>query len=184
MYSNVYFDHRTSEINYWEYENGVKEHKKAPAPLFFYVTRNADENSGYKTLYGENARRMDFDRWRAFKDKRDNFRDMGMELYESDVPAETKFIITHYMGIDLEPPEFDTHYIDIEVHSEEGFPKPEKADFPVTIITIWSTKDETFYIFAEKNFNTDFMTKRGEKFKKYVFQSEEELLKYLKHINC
>lgn len=176
-YSNVYFDHRHSEIHYWEYNNGVKEHKTAPAPLFFYVAQpDSTEETGYTTIYGEPAKRIQCEKWREYKDTVERYKDMGMDIYESDVPVETKFIIEHYLNSNLKPPNFDIHYLDIEVHSEEGFPKPEQADFPITIITVWSTKDKKFYVFAEKNFNVDFITKEGEEVQKYIFDTEEKLL--------
>jgi len=177
MYSNVYMDHRKSQIIYWEYENGVKVKKTAPAPLYFYYKDKALKNPDYHTIYGDPARRIECEKWYDYKQKIDRLKASGLELYESDVPIETKFIISNYLGQTLKVPKFDIWYIDIEVHSEKGFPKPEEANYPITIITVWSTKDDMYYIFAEKDFDTKFLETAGEKFKKFIFPSEEKLLR-------
>jgi DNA polymerase elongation subunit (family B) len=43
-------------------------------------------------------------------------------------------------------------FIDIEVHSEEGFPKPEKAEFPIVAITLKYMGDEEFFTFGLKKY--------------------------------
>jgi DNA polymerase elongation subunit (family B) len=172
MYSNIFFNYRTSEINLWEYENGVKVHKKLPAPLYFYYKDKTLKNSEYKTIYGDPARRIECDNWKNYKQKIERFKSTGLQLFESDVPIETKFIISHYLGQELKIPKFDIWYIDIEVHSTKGFPKPEDAHSPITIITIWSTKDNKYYIFAEKDFDETFLKESGEAYTKFIFQSE------------
>jgi DNA polymerase elongation subunit (family B) len=177
MYSNVFMDHRKSEIQYWEYENGVKIHKTVPAPLFFYYKDKTLKNPEYHTIFGDPARKIECARWNDYKQKRDRLKATGMELYESDVPLETKFIIENYMGQELKVPKFDIWYLDIEVHSDRGFPKAEEANYPITVITVWSTKDDKYYIFAERDFDTKFLDDRGEKFSKFIFASEEKLLK-------
>lgn len=175
-YSNIYFHRRRSIVHYWEYnENGEKEHKSSPAPLYFY---SRDEEGDFKTIYGDKVKKVECDKWGEFKDKIRSYKDMGISIYESDVPIETKFIVQEYLGQKLEIPNFDIHFMDIEVHSEEGFPNPECADFPITIIAVWSTKDNKFYIFAEKEFDDSFIEEDNEVF---IFDSEEELLKaYIK----
>lgn len=175
-YSNVYFDRRKSVINYWEYNNGVKEQKVAPAPLFFFThaTDEQQEDCDYRSIFGDKLKKHEFKTWRQFKEKREYFTDAGIPLYESDVPIETKFIIQHYDGINIQVPEFDIHYIDIEVHSEEGFPRPENADFPVKIITVWSTKKEEFFVWAEKDFDSSFLN--TEKITKFIIDDESKLL--------
>jgi DNA polymerase elongation subunit (family B) len=177
MYSNVFMDHRRSEINLWEYENGVKVHKKLPAPLYFYYKDKALKNSEFTTIYGDPARKIECNTWGEYKKKVERLKATGLELYESDVPIETKFIISHYLGQELKVPKFDIWYLDIEVHSEKGFPKPEDAEAPITILTIWSSKDNQYYIFAEKDFDGKFLDDAGEAYSKFIYDSEEKLLR-------
>lgn len=176
MYSNVYFSRRKSLIHYWEYdESGEKKHNTAPAPLYFYTK---SPTGTYKTIFGDNAKRIDCDNLTEYKERTERYKEMGMGLFESDIPVETKFIVNNYLGKELKVPKFDIHFLDIEVHSEEGFPKPEDANFPIVIITVWSTKHNKFFVFTEKDFDTTKLEKEhNEVFVKYVHPKEEDLLK-------
>lgn len=174
-YSSIYFSRKDSTIHYWEYENDEKVHKTAPAPLYFFVEADSGE---YKTIFGKPAKRVDCSNWSEYQNKVEKFKDMGMKLFESDVPIETKFVISNYLNEELKTPKFNVFYIDIEVHSEEGFPAADEANHPVTVITVWSTKEECFYIFAEKHFDTKFLDDSGEKYKKCIIGDEKKLLKY------
>jgi DNA polymerase elongation subunit (family B) len=176
MYSNVYFAKNKSLIHCWEYnEAGEKVHKTAPAPLYFFVQKEGGE---FKTIFGDEAKRVDCTQFGEYREKIENYKSMEMSLFESDVPIETKFIVNEYLGQELKVPKFNIHYIDIEVHSDEGFPKPEDANFPIVIITIWSTKHNKFFVFTEKDFDTTPMEKEHkEEFVKYVYPKESDLLK-------
>lgn len=175
-YSYVYTDTKNNVIKYWEYEDDVKVEKTAPLPLYFYIEKN--EESEYKTIFGDNAKRVEFNKFWDFKNKIKKLKEVKCKLYESDIPLETKFIVENYPGQTIKPPKFDIFFIDIEVHSEQGFPLPEDAQHPITIITVWSTKEEKFYIFAEKNFNTDFLETKNINFKKIIIKDEVKLLRY------
>jgi DNA polymerase elongation subunit (family B) len=181
MYSSIYFSPKDSEVYCWEYENGVKVLTKYPAPLFFYVKDTNNKDTEYKTIYGDPAKRVEYTSWRKYKDAIERYHEWGTQTFESDVAVETKFIISNYLGLELKVPTFDIHFLDIEVHSDVGFPRPEDANFPITIITTWSTKHEKFFIFAQKDFDTSFITSNGEKCEKFIFEKEDELLKEYMH---
>jgi DNA polymerase elongation subunit (family B) len=177
MYSSLYFSPKESEIYCWEYENGVKVLNKHPAPLFFYVKDTNNKDTEYKTIYGDPAKKVEVSSWKKYKDAIERYREWGTQTFESDVAVETKFIISNYLGLELTVPKFDIHFLDIEVHSDVGFPRPEEANHPITIITTWSTKHEKFFIFCEKDFDESFITKNGEKCEKFVFPNEEDMLR-------
>jgi DNA polymerase elongation subunit (family B) len=170
-------DHRRSEVILWEYENGVKVQKRLPAPLYFYYKDKTLKNPDYRTIFGDPARKIECDTWTNYKKKVEKFKSTGLQLFESDVPIETKFIISNYLGQELTIPKFDIWYIDIEVHSVKGFPKPEDAHSPITIITVWSTRDNKYYIFAEKDFDDTFLKESKEDFTKFIFKNEELMLR-------
>jgi DNA polymerase elongation subunit (family B) len=177
MYSNIFVDYRKSEICLWEYEDDKKVLKRLPAPLFFFLKDKLLKNPEYKTIFGDPARKIETDTIYAYKKKIERLKASGMELFESDIPLETKFIVSHYLGQELTIPDFDIWLLDIEVHSEKGFPKPEDANSPITIITVWSTKQQKYFIFAERDFNTDFLDIANEKYEKTIIANENELLK-------
>lgn len=178
-YANVYFDRRASTVHLWEYdENGVKQHKTAPAPLYFYVS---DRNGDFTTIDGRKAKKIECSTSGEFRDKIKDAKSMGRETFESDVSIETKFVVNEYLGQTLPIPDFDIHYFDIEVHSDEGFPRAEDANFPVVAIAVWSTKKSKFTIFAEKSFDDSFMKESGEDYEIIIEDDEAILLK--KYIN-
>jgi DNA polymerase elongation subunit (family B) len=176
MLSYVYPDYRKSKIIYWEYENGVKKQLEADMPLYFYID---DEEGEYKTINGKRAKKIEFDTWSKFKEKRDKYRDFNFKMYESDISLQTKFICNHYYRKELTiPKEFNVFFVDIETYLETGFPRPEEALGKITVITVYSTKEKKFYIFAEKDFDGDFIkTKHGFDYQKRIHSTEEDLLR-------
>lgn len=180
-YSNVHFDRRKSEIHLWSYnDSGHKEHTIKPAPLYFY-SENSDGD--YTTIDGRKAKRINCKTHREFKEKIAAKKSIGIETFESDVSIETKFIVGEYLGQSLPIPEFDIHYFDIEVQSDEGFPIAEEANYPVVAITVWSTKKQKFTIFAEKEFDDSFMSESTEEYEIIIDNDESQLLKkYIKWI--
>jgi DNA polymerase elongation subunit (family B) len=73
-------------------------------------------------------------------------------------------------------------YTDIEVQSDEGFPKPDEAKFPVTAITLINNLDGTFYTWSTAPYD---VSKSVIKDRQIVFvhcKNEDELLrKFLLH---
>lgn len=178
-YSNVFFDRYKSLIHLWQYdENNIKSRREEPAPLYFYVS---NKNGTFKTIDGKNAKKIECKTVGEFRDKVEEYKRMGLQTFESDVSFETKFIVNEYLGKTLAIPQFDIHYFDIEVQSDEGFPRPEHANYPVVAITVWSTKKKKFTIFAEKSFDDSFMKEYGEDYDIIVDSVESSLLKkYIK----
>jgi len=184
MYSSVYFQKSNSTIHWWEYDNeGEKRHYKEAAPLYFYMQHPEGE---YTSIYGDKLRKVEFDTIGKFIDTKKMYKDAGRKLFESDISQNNRFILDHWAGQELIPPKFDVHFIDIEVHSETGFPKAEEAEHPIVIITVWSTKRQKYYIFAANDFNTDFLKDKNGEMNHYVksFKTEKELLAtFVKFIN-
>jgi DNA polymerase elongation subunit (family B) len=163
-------------IHWWEYdENGVKQYYKQQAPLYFYMEH---ENGEYTSIYGDKVRKVEFNSIKKFNDTRQMFKDAGRKLFESDISPVNRFILDNWLGQDIKIPPLDILFIDIEVHSETGFPKPEDADGLISVITVWSTKRKKYYIFSIKPFDTTFLKSEGGELKHYVkwFDTEEELL--------
>lgn len=173
MYSSIYFNRSKSTIHLWEYIDGVKVHNKFDAPLYFY---KEDKDGEFTSIAGVKLKKVECPTYANYKEKIENLKHMDKRLYESDVSIDSKFIIEHYSGQNLQPPKFDIHFIDIEVHSEDGFPSPELAEHPIPVITIWSTKYNKFFIFAEKDFDVTFL-REGETCQKIICSDECGLLK-------
>jgi DNA polymerase elongation subunit (family B) len=180
MYSSIYFNRSKSIIHLWEYIDGVKTHNTFEAPLYFY---KQDKDGPFTSIYGEKLKKVECKTYNEYQEKIENLKKMGKKLYESDVSIDSKFIIDHYIGQDLQPPKFNIHFIDIEVHSEDGFPSPDEAKHPITVITVWSTKHEKFFIFAEKDFEVNFL-REGESCQKIICSDEAgRLREFVNFIN-
>jgi DNA polymerase elongation subunit (family B) len=159
----------------WYYdENGIKQHHREKAPLYFFMK---SEEGEYTSIYGDTLKKMSFDNWYKFRDTKEMFKSAGRELFESDVDVESRYILDNYSAKEMVPPKFDIYFIDIEVHSERGFPKAELAEHPITIITVWSTKQQRYFIFSEKTFDPTFLGPDKERAKIFIFESEQDLLK-------
>lgn len=181
MFSSVYYSRHTNVIHCWEFdENGNKIHIKDRAPLYFYM--KSDEDTGYKSIFGDKLKKVEFDTYGKFKESREMYKQAGRTLFESDVQTENRYIIDKWAGKPVKMPKLDTCFIDIEVHSEKGFPDPVNADWPITIITCYSTKAKRFYVFAEKDFDRNFKDKNGQQVLSesdyvYISKDEQDLLK-------
>ncbi len=155
MYSYVYFSRHSSAIHHWYYdEKGKKQYEKTDAPLYFYVQ---DENGEYKSITGQKLSKKEFDSYTKYREAKEMFKSAGRDLFESDVDPENRFILDRYSSVEMKQPVFDVHFVDIEVHSEEGFPDPEKAEHPITIITVYSTKHKKYFILTYKEFDRNFI---------------------------
>lgn len=172
MYSSVYFARSTSSIHYWEYnERGRKVYKKEPAPLYFFMK---DDGGEYKSIYGDILKKVKFSEWYKYKETREMYQAANRTLFESSVAIENRFILDKYSSQEIKIPKLDVYFIDIEVHSEKGFPKATLAEHPITIISVWSTKEKKFYIFTEKEFDKSFIT---EECCVKIYNNEVDMLK-------
>lgn len=164
----------------WEYnEEGKKVHKKVDPPLYFF-TKTPDE-SPIKSIYGENVKKHTFTSYGKFRDAREMYKNANKQLFESDIDVETKYILENWAGKEFKQPDLNVHYLDIEVHSETGFPHPDQANHPITIITTYSTKNKKYTIFAEKDFDPNFKNYKGETVLKdtddiFIYDKEEDLI--------
>jgi DNA polymerase elongation subunit (family B) len=171
-YSSVFFNRKSGYVHFWQYnDKGEKKHLKEKAPLYFYMKNDAGE---YTSIYGDKLKKVEFDDYQKYREAKEMYKAADRKLFESDVDVEQRFIMDNYSGKTLVPPKFDIHFIDIEVHSEQGFPKAELAEHPITIITVYSTKQERYFIFAEKDFDRSFLPANS-----YVdiLPDEKELIK-------
>lgn len=71
--------------------------------------------------------------------------------------------------------------LDIEVHSEEGFPYPEEAAYPITAITCKSSRSDVYQVWGVKDYDVEKSPHKHLLIQYNQCRSEEELLvKFLK----
>ena len=106
----------------------------------------------YRSIYGDKLEKV-------YK-----FNPKDPSLFESDVPAETKFLIDAYEDSDEPSEGHRVVYLDIEVSTEGGFPNVEEADKEITAIAIYDslTAKYTAFILDKENKLNDFVKENVE----------------------
>jgi len=150
FYTSVY--RRGNNILYRGYENGKAVARKVPfQPTMYY---QVDTPTDWKTLDGHFAKPI---RYSSMSDAQtkinesseiSNFNLHGMgnflsQYITSEFPEEIKF----KRGI------VNVLSLDIEVQSDEGFPKPEEANYEVISIAMKSSKENTYYVYGLNDYD-------------------------------
>ena len=131
MYQSIYCNRKTEEIFVWDDKSGMKQY---PMSAFKYAyKRHSDGN--FKSLYGEELTKVV------------NYNENDPELFESDVPIETRVLLDLYPDSDEPSVGNRVGVIDIEVSSEGGFPNMEMADKEITGISLYDYITRTCYSF-------------------------------------
>jgi DNA polymerase elongation subunit (family B) len=130
MYQNIYFDIKTQKVHIWDDEKG---YYVIPYKRYAYVK---DRNGSHVSLYGDKLRKV-------FKFDADT-----PNLFESDVPPETRVLVDQYADSEELSTNHNIMMIDIEVEVTEGFPMPEDANNRITSIAVYNSDDDTYYAFV------------------------------------
>lgn len=132
-FTNIFYDTKRSRVHLWETINGERFYDLINWVPYIYVP---DEDGATKTIDGVSTRLKDFDTYQEYNEYQKAFRS---HIYENEVPKEIQFLAEKYHVIpdeEIDPPQLKIYAIDIEVHSERGFPKVVDAAFPVVLINI------------------------------------------------
>ena len=158
-----------NQLFYRGYSGGKQVKKKIPFKPTLFV--NGDNGSGWSSLDGRPVEPITFDSMRDATDfvKRyehvDNFKTYGMNNFISQFLAE-KFPVEIKYNRD----NIIVSTIDIEVESDEGFPEPDKADYPVISISIKSSKESFYRVWGMGDYNSDLNENEV-----YYFKCKDEL---------
>ena len=135
MYQNIYFDIKKQQVHIWDDEKG---YYVIPYKRYAYVR---DRGGTHVSLYGDRLRKV-------YK-----FEPNAPNLFESDVPPETRVLVDQYTDSEELSKGHNIMNIDIEVEVTEGFPMPEDANNKITSIATYDSASDTYYAFVldEKN---------------------------------
>lgn len=129
-------------------ENGVEKQRRVPfSPTFYH---HAPQDHGLKDIYGKSVKPKPFNSIKDARDWTKRMKDMGQEVLGMDDFA-LQYIHENYHG----PLSFDVRniriaFLDIEVHSTDGFPYPEIARWEIDAITHYDSVDDQFYVFTTR----------------------------------
>ena len=150
------------------FDNGKRFMEKVPYQPAMFMKCNAGEKTKYKDIYGTPLKKITFQGLQEAKDK--CFQKTTRDDYYGMANFEYSFISDEWPDeIQFDPSVVKKLYLDIEVSSENGFPKPEEASEPVTAITL--SDGDKYFVFGLKDYKP-----HKEKIYYKKFNSEHELL--------
>ena len=133
-----------NNLLYIGYKGGQRIQKRIPFKPTLYVS-TPKPKSGWRTLFDEPVDPIEFDSMRDATDftKRykgvETFNIYGMNDFVS------QFIAQKYPNeIKFDRDTISVTSFDIEVQSDEGFPEPKYADYPITAITTKNNKENVY----------------------------------------
>jgi len=130
MYQNLFYDAKKQKVHIWDDESG---YYTIPYKRYAYVR---DRAGTHVSLYGDKLRKV-------FKFDGDT-----PNLFESDVPPETRVLVDTYKDSEELSTNHNIMMIDIEVEVTEGFPYPEDANNKITSIAVFDSNSDTYYAFV------------------------------------
>ena len=142
-----------NNLLYIGYKGGQRVQKRIPFKPTLYVS-TPEPKSGWKTLFDEAVDPIEFDSMRDATDftKRyqgvDTFNIYGMNDFVA------QFIAQKYPEeIKFNRDDVSVTSFDIEVQSDEGFPEPKYANYPITAITTKNNKENVYRTWACGDYN-------------------------------
>jgi len=153
FYTTVY--RRGNNILYRGYEDGQPFMRKVPfSPTMFYPSE--DPSSGWKSLDGRFVTPIRYD----------NMADAQKSIRQSNSTANsalhgmsnflTQFITDEFPDeIKFNRGQINVTSIDIEVQSDEGFPKPDEAKFEVISIAMKNNQEDKYYVYGLNDYDVD-----------------------------
>ena len=179
FYTDVcrHFDH----ILFRGYHDGSPIQKKIKYRPTLYV--NSPTPSKWRALNGANLEEVIQESMSEAQDFIKRYRDVDNYAIHGNDNFVQQFISDAFPG----EPEFDRDIInvttiDIEVQSDQGFPRPEEAMHPITAITVKNNVEDTFYVWGLGEWSPDNSIVPHLKVKYVQCENESNLLyRFLDH---
>lgn len=176
MFKNIFYNTYKNEINLWEQIDG--ENSYTQIPWVPYVYEGTNDDTHIQTIDGRYVGKKRFDTYNDYYTYcKDN-----SNIFENKVRPEIQFLSERYNKIPddkMEVPKLLIYSFDIEVVSHNFFPSVQKAEAPVTAISIKnSITGKTISFGTKKYTGLDAIT--------YIYCDSEELLlqKFFKYTNA
>ena len=139
-----------NNLLYRGYDKGKKVSKRiAFEPTLYVKDSDTKRVGGLRNLNDEPVSPMKFDSMREATEFTKTYKDVGGFTVYGTTNYVDQFVATNFpSNIQFDRDVINVTTIDIEVYSEEGFPSPDQAEWPVTAITIHNNIDDRYYIWA------------------------------------
>ena len=154
--------------------NPVLERHKFSPTLF----RPSQKPTGWKSIHGDHVQPVEFPNTAAMKDwiqQKDGLSNAEpwygmdrtiMQYVADEFPDEIEF----------QRKWINVANIDIEVHSDDGFPSPDEAIYPITAITVKTSRTGTYYTWGVGEWDAEKSPHKHLDIKYYQCANETELL--------
>lgn len=178
MYRNIAYSHKNSEITLWTWDtdgNRITEVIPFSPYIFLEQKEGASATSIYNTPLVKREFESEFHRKKFVNDS-------GIKRIFYNLPPEQQFLIdkyqhiTDWMSFTRHP--LRTYYIDIETYSHDEFALASQAKYPINLITIYDTLDETYHSWG---LSKDFHTKETNVKYTKCFDEQDLLKSFLRH---
>lgn len=149
-FRNIHYDKKANEMHEWYTMKGERLYSVDRWVPHIFIPTN--KNTGIQSIDGKSVIRKRFDSYFKYI----NFQKDNFDVYENSVIPEIQYLANKYNEIpdsDLEVPKLKIYSIDLEVHSEDGFPDPSLAEKPIVLISIYDFQTEKVYTFGKKPFD-------------------------------
>jgi len=125
---------RNNDVLVWERVDGKRKLVMHDAPYYFYTKA---EHGEYTSMFGDKLERHDFNTGKEFNDGRRRMSNLGLELFESDLPIELKLLSKKYYEAPL--PELHVTLFDIEVDYDlrRGYSSLEDPYAPINSVALY-----------------------------------------------
>lgn len=170
-----------NSLLYRGYKDGKRMHVKVPFSPTLYVP--VEKPTQFKSLDGKYVEPVKLENMREAKEFVERYKDVSnFEIY-GNTNYIAQYVAEHWPGeIKFDRNLINVTNIDIEVQSNEGFPEPEEAKYPITAICLKNNIDNTFYVWGLGDYDT---TKSIMKENRVVYvkcaTENELLLRFLAH---
>lgn len=158
MYQNIYVDKKGEVVYLWDDERGFASF---PFQKYAYRRRTGGQ---YRSMFGDEL------------EKTVHFDPRDMNVFEGDVPVETRILIDAYETSNEPSKGHRVLIFDIEVNIEGGFPNVSTADKDITAIALYDKVANQYYALIVDSDRKIQDEDRGNIFIR-SYQNEESLLK-------
>jgi len=172
-----------NNILYRGYRDGKRIMHKVPFSPTLYVP--VEKPTQFKSLDGKYVEPVKLETMREAKEFVERYKDVSNFDIYGNTNYIAQFVGEHWKKeIDFDINLINVTNIDIEVQSDEGFPEPDEAKYPITSITVKNNIDNTYYTWGLGPYD---VTKSLLKTHRIIYvkcETERELmLRFLTHWN-
>jgi DNA polymerase elongation subunit (family B) len=170
-----------NQLLYRGYKDGRRIQTKIPFSPTLYVP--VEKSTAWKALDGKSVEPVRLETMREAKEFLERYKDVSnFEIY-GNTNYIAQFVAEKFPNeIKFDSSLINITTIDIEVASDEGFPEPEQANYPITAITIKNNIDNTFYVFGLGDYDVSKSIMKDNRVKYEKCRDEHELLiKFIAH---